>query len=357
MAVQETEKRFSGGEMEQRLGQARGFQKQRLAQGRKASRSTVPNKLARGLGWFSIGLGMAELLAPKSLGKLIGIRGHERLMRAFGMREIGTGIGILLQRQVPGQTTGRTAGQTARWLRARVAGDALDLAALKLALASEKSDRARVIFATAMVGGVTVLDALCSRQLNLGAGSNAVDVRESLAINRSPEECYRFWRDVENFPRFMEHLETVRVTGDNRSHWVAKAPAGRRIEWDAEITNDAPNESISWRSLEQADAPNSGTVRFERGPAGRGTIVRVHLRYEPPGGKMGALVAKLFGEEPSQQIKGDMRRFKQVLETGEIPTTAGQPAGPSASAVLRSTAKQQRAGQRHREWQPQGGRA
>ncbi len=331
--------------MEQRLGRAPGSEEQRRIKRRSGPSTNGPVKLARGLGWFSIGLGLAEVIAPKTLARFIGVSDHDTLMRTFGLREIGTGVGILL------------GGQTPRWIQARVGGDMLDLAALGIALASAKSDRGRVTVAAAMVGGVTALDAICSRQLGGGAASNAVDVRESLAINRSPEECFRFWRDLENLPRFMEHLESVRVTGENRTHWVAKGPAGKRVEWDAEITHEVPNESISWRSLAPANVSNSGTVRFERGPAGRGTIMRLHLRYEPPWGKLGALAAKLFGEEPSQQAKGDMRRFKQLLETGEIPTTAGQPAGPAASAVLRSTARQQRVEQTQREWQLQGGQA
>ena len=162
-------------------------------------------------------------------------------------------------------------------------------------------------------------------------GGSGVKVEKSLTINRSPEELYQFWRNFENLPRFMNHLEAVRVTGEGRSHWVAKAPAGTTVEWDAEVYNEKENEMIAWRSLEGSDVDNAGSVHFTRASGGRGTEVRVVLKYDPPGGKVGSLVAKLFGEEPEQQIQEDLRRFKQLMETGETATTEGQPSGRSAS--------------------------
>jgi uncharacterized membrane protein len=161
---------------------------------------------------------------------------------------------------------------------------------------------------------------------------HGIKVEKSVTVNRSPEEVYRFWRDFQNLPRFMNHLESVTDLGNGRSHWVAKAPAGKTVEWDAEVYNEKEGELIAWRSLEGADVDNAGSVRFEPAPEGRGTIVRVTLKYDPPAGKIGSLVAKLWGEEPSQQIDEDLRRFKQVMEAGEIPTTEGQPSGRSASA-------------------------
>jgi len=116
----------------------------------------------------------------------------------------------------------------------------------------------------------------------------------------------------------MAHLESVEVLDNNRSRWKAKAPAGTTVEWEAETIEDRPNELISWRSLPDASIPNSGSVRFKDAPGNRGTEVHVELQYQPPAGKLGSLIAKLFGEEPEQQIKGDLRRFKQVIETGEI---------------------------------------
>ncbi len=163
-------------------------------------------------------------------------------------------------------------------------------------------------------------------------GGHGFKVEKSVTINKQPAELYRFWRNFENLPRFMNHLEAVQTLGDNRSHWVAKAPAGRTVEWDAEIYNEKENELIAWRSLEGADVDNAGSVRFESDPGGRGTIVRVALKYDPPGGTLGKLVAKLFGEAPDQQVEEDLRRFKQLMEAGETPTTEGQPSGRSATA-------------------------
>lgn len=271
-------------------------------------------ELARGLGWFSIGLGLAEVAAPRGIAKIVGVRGdssNRLLIRLLGMREIAHGVAILSQ-------NGRSAGTV--W--SRVVGDAIDLACLGAAFASPNTDKARLAFATANVLTVTALDVVCSQQLSLshpaGDEGRSNQVNKSIIINSSPEELYGFWHDFENLPRFMHHLESVKVTGDKRSHWVATAPAGTTVEWDAEITEDRPNELIAWRSLEGADVYNRGSVRFERAPGNRGTIVRVEIDYDPPGGKLGAAVAKLFGEDPEQQVNADLRRFKQVIETGEV---------------------------------------
>ncbi len=162
------------------------------------------------------------------------------------------------------------------------------------------------------------------------ATSEAADgrhVEQVVTINRSPAELYEFWRDFSRLPQFMAHLEAVTVQDATHSHWVAKAPAGQTVAWDAEITSDQPNEAISWQSVGETSVPNRGEVRFAAGPAGRGTTVRVHLHYSPPAGAVGALVAKLFGEEPNQQVAEDLRRFKRLMETGEIATIDGQSAG------------------------------
>ena len=166
--------------------------------------------------------------------------------------------------------------------------------------------------------------------ISVPAGTG-IKVEKSVTINKSPEELYRFWRNFENLPRFMNHLESVHVTGDNRSHWVAKAPAGTTVEWDAEVYNEKEGELIAWRSLEGADVNNAGSVHFESAPGG-GTTVRVVLEYAPPARHLGAAVAKLFGEAPDQQIADDLQRFKQVMEAGDAPTTQNQTSGRSASA-------------------------
>jgi uncharacterized membrane protein len=151
---------------------------------------------------------------------------------------------------------------------------------------------------------------------------------------RAPAEAYEAWHDFERLPRFMTHLESVRQTGGGRSHWKAKAPAGRTVEWDAEVVDDRPGELIAWRSLPGADVANAGTVRFSDAPGDRGTEIRLELEYSPPGGARGATVAKLFGEEPDQQARDDLRRFKQVLETGEVLRSEGTPEGQLARRVV-----------------------
>ncbi|MBV9470280.1 MAG: DUF2892 domain-containing protein [Abitibacteriaceae bacterium] len=158
--------------------------------------------------------------------------------------------------------------------------------------------------------------------------NHGIKVEKSVTINKSPEELYRFWRDFTNLPHFMKHLESVEVLDDKKSHWVVKAPAGLKVEWDATIHNEKENELIAWRSLE-GQVNNAGSVHFTAAPDGRGTEVRVVLEYEPPAGTgtVGATIAKLFGEEPGIQVEDDLRRFKQLMEAGEIATVEGQPHG------------------------------
>jgi uncharacterized membrane protein len=159
-----------------------------------------------------------------------------------------------------------------------------------------------------------------------------IKLEQSVTINRPAAELYSFWRNFENLPRFMNHLEAVHATGHNRTHWVAKGPAGTKVEWDAEVYNEKEGELIAWRTLEGSQVASAGSVRFEEAAGGRGTTVRVVLKYDPPGGTLGAAVARLFGENPEQQISEDLRRFKQLMETGEPTTTEGQSSGRSASA-------------------------
>ncbi len=158
-------------------------------------------------------------------------------------------------------------------------------------------------------------------------GRAGVHVDESVTINQPVEILYRFWRNLENLPRFMRHLTSVDRVTDTLSRWQAKGPGGSTIEWTAEIINEVPNQVIGWRSIEGSDVVSAGSVNFDDAGAGRGTRVRVHLQYSPPGGKVGAAVAKLLGRDPASEIREDLRQFKQLLEAGEVPTTAGQPRG------------------------------
>jgi uncharacterized membrane protein len=157
-------------------------------------------------------------------------------------------------------------------------------------------------------------------------GHGGVLVQQSITINRPREELFAFWRDLKNLPQVMSHLESVSEHGTT-SHWVAKAPVGTSVEWTAEVVKEVPGELIAWRSLPCARVPNSGMVLFKELPENRGTQVRVTLEYDPPAGRLGAIVAKMFMEEPSIQVADDLRRFKQLMEAGEVSTTEGQPHG------------------------------
>jgi uncharacterized membrane protein len=263
------------------------------------------------LGYFSLGLGAAQLLFPGKVAELIGLRNataERMVMRAIGVREILSGLGLL--------NNPRSSG----WLFSRLLGDAMDVALLGSVLSSGRTERGRTAAATAAVLGVAAVDMASAARLSRSSLQSLVmpvHVKQVVTINRSPAEVYSFFRDLENLPRFMEHLESVQVS-NGTSTWRAKAPAHLSVEWKAEIIRDVPHESIAWRSLPGTLVPNRGVVRFQKAAGDRGTQVLVELKYDPPGGAMGAAFARLFGEEPSQQIKSDLRRLKQILETGEV---------------------------------------
>lgn len=278
-----------------------------------------PGKLANALGWFSIGLGITEIVAPRALAKFIGIPQRPGTTRLMGLREVAAGIGILA---VP---------RPAPWVWARVGGDVLDLAALAKAGRARRAKTGRVSAAAAAVAGVTALDVICARRLSGVSGD--VSFTASVVINRPPEECYCYWRDLEKLPNFFSHLKSVRVTGDRRSHWITQGFGGKNLSWDAEMTTDVPNQRIAWRSLEGADIPNSGEVEFDSVRRGQGTIARIRMNYQPPARFGGSLFTNLLGRDPGMQVRKDLLRFKQLLETGEIATTEGQPAGRSSGAT------------------------
>ncbi len=155
--------------------------------------------------------------------------------------------------------------------------------------------------------------------------ANGIEVRQSLTLHAPPDVLYDFWRRLSEFPRFMRHVESVEELDERRSHWVVRGPGDRRMEWDAEIVEDIPGRLIRWRTVGDPDVRHGGRVEFRPASGGRGTVADVHIGYEPPGGAAGAAFAKMLGEDPRQQIRDDLRRFKQLVETGEIPTIVGQP--------------------------------
>src|SRR5919112_57352 len=325
----EQPREFESSSTEPRVGSFGGAQSGNRRWTDAPEQGSNPNveRRARGLGWFSIGLGLAQIGAPRSVARFIGINDSDETrntMFAIGLREITSGIGILSQPRAAG------------WVWSRVGGDLMDLALLGKAMSSDENDKSRVAAATAAVVGVTVLDFMTGQQLSKGGNGSdggfdrssatqrrrstggGVHVTHNITIRRPRSEVYGFWHNFENLPRFMAHLESVQVLDERRSHWKAKAPAGTTVEWEAETIEDRPNERIAWRSLPDASIPNSGSVEFRDAPGDRGTEIKVELRYQPPGGKLGSLIAKLFGEEPEQQVKSDLRRFKQVMEIGEV---------------------------------------
>jgi len=267
-------------------------------------------QLANGLGWFSIGLGVVEVLAPRKIAQLIGVSDQadrRTLVRFYGVREIAAGVGILSRQSPVGGMWGR------------VAGDLVDLATLGAIMGSKNANRTRTGVAAAAVLGVAALDLYCSQKLTQAQlGDGRIRMTKSIIVDRSPEEVYAFWKKIETFPRFVDHLESVHRIGEKDSHWKVAAPGGMRVEWDAEVKMDDPNALIAWESKPGADIGNAGTVRFERATGGRGTVIKVDFEYTAPAGKTGAGFAKLFGMEPGQMVETALRRMKQILETGDI---------------------------------------
>ncbi len=170
-----------------------------------------------------------------------------------------------------------------------------------------------------------------------------IRIDRSVTINVSREHAYAFWRNLENLPRFMTHVHRIKKIDDRRSHWVVDGPLGKQFEWDAEIINEIPNELLAWRSLPGASVNNAGSVRFDHATAGRGTKISVSLQYDAPGGPAGAMIAKLSGREPEQEVESELRHLKNILEAGEIPTNEGQSTGrPDQNAdQLKKHAKKQ----------------
>ena len=152
-------------------------------------------------------------------------------------------------------------------------------------------------------------------------------VQSSVLIDCTPAETYKFWRDLENLPRFMRHVESVSNLEDGKTRWIVVGPGGSRIKWDAEIVSEEENERIQWRSLPGSDISVEGTIEFRSATGNRGTLVNASFIYSAPGGKIGSTIAKIMGKNPKFMLRQDLRRFKALIETGEIPTTEGQSHG------------------------------
>jgi uncharacterized membrane protein len=212
--------------------------------------------------------------------------------------------------------------QQGRWAAA-IGGAALVVWGAKK-LAAERHPVGAVLATTG--AGLIWRSAQSDARERLG-GARGTVVEESCAINRSPDELYDFWRRLEQLPRVMPELISVRMIDHRRSHWVACAPLGWQAEWHADIINDIPGELIAWRTTEGSAVASAGSIHFDAAAPGRGTTVRLRLQYDPPAGRLGAAFAWAFGDDPGSVLHEGLRRFKQLMETGEIPTTEGQPRG------------------------------
>jgi uncharacterized membrane protein len=295
--------------------------------GPETRRHTGPEaKLAEGLGWFSLGLGVPQILAPGAVNRLIGVRDDATSrfwQRVVGIRELAAAAGILGPPKSP------------PFLWARVMGDIMDLALLASAFGKDTS-RIRLDSATASVAAVSVADTIAAMRwsTDVDAEGGPMHVTEAITVRRPRSEVYAFWHDFQNLPTFTAHLRKVEIRDGRRSHWESAGPRGRTMRWDAEIVEDQPDKAIAWRSLPGADVPNRGRVSFRDAPGGRGTEVRLEIGYDPPGGGLASTIALLFGEEPRQQVRDDLRRFKQVMETGEVVRSDGTPEGMFTPRLL-----------------------
>jgi uncharacterized membrane protein len=205
----------------------------------------------------------------------------------------------------------------------------MDLGLLGLALKNRDRQAARrTAIAMALVAGITGVDVYAAGTRS--RMKTVTDLTATTTVATSAQEAYELWRRRESLPGFMAHLDEVRMTGQRTSHWRASAPFGKGVEWDAEITDDVPGERIAWRSVDGAAISNEGEVGFLPAPHGRGTEIHVRMRYSMPGGRLGQAVARYFGEDPHQQLDDDLRRFKQVAETGEVVRSEAAPGGKRA---------------------------
>ncbi|MER6269293.1 SRPBCC family protein [Streptomyces sp900105755] len=280
--------------------------------------------LVRGLGWTSALLGVPQVLTPAGFARALGVDDalrHRSATTAVGVRELAAATG-LLGRPHPA------------WLWGRVSGDLMDLAMLTRALKNHDGrGLGRTVAATAAVTAITVTDVYAA--VTRTHRSAPMELTATTTVARPPDEVYALWSDLKRLPDFMAHVDEVRVTGPRTSHWRAGAPFDKAVEWDAETTQEVPGELIVWRSVDGADIDNSGEVRFVPAPGGRGTEIRVTLRYGLPGGALGKAAARYFGEEPHQQLDDDLRRFKQIAETGEVVRSEGAPGGKRARGEFR----------------------
>jgi uncharacterized membrane protein len=283
------------------------------------SQAESSDRLARGLGWLSLALAGPPLSAPRAFCEAIAVGAgtkQQATARVVGARELLAAAGLLTR-------------PNSLWLWSRVAGDAMDLAVLGRALRHHDGrGTRRTVAATVAVASIAAVDLYAA--LRRAREETQMELTGTTTVNKPASEVYGYWRQLEHLPRFMAHVDDVRTDGRGGSHWTVSAPFGRSVEWDATTTEDVPDTRIAWRSTGDADIENEGSVEFRPAPGDRGTEVHVHISYSVPGGKLGEAVARYFGEDPHQQLDDDLRRLKQVLETGEVIRSEGAPGGKRA---------------------------
>lgn len=288
----------------------------------------VAVKIAKGMGLFSLALGATELAAPRMLARLIGIKpgvGVTTTLRLAGVREIIAGIAVLLEPRRPMP------------MYMRVAGDAMDFGLLALG-ARHRTSTPRLLGAVGAVAGATALDVIGAVGLSRARAAASRPVVYAVTINKPPAEVYAFYRRFSQLPLFMDYLESVTEYDARRSRWVAKLPLGKTVSWEAEITDDIPGQLIAWQSTEGSRVRMRGRVSFAQAPGRSATEVRVEMVLGFSGKQPSAMLAKLFAQP---QIKGDLRRLKQVMETGEVlfsdasEFTRPHPAQPAPEVMRR----------------------
>src|SRR5215831_17374320 len=200
--------------------------------------------------------------------------------------------------------------------------------------------KAQILIAGAGVAaGFYAMRRVKGKQINTLPYGYGIKIKKSATINASLEQLYSYWRNLSNLPKLFDNVLSVEVLDPTRSHWTLSVPGGMTLEWDAEITVDRKNEMIGWRSLDGADLDNAGYVRFERATGGRGTVVRVALQFNPPAGKLGAAVATVLGEKPASLIEGALRKFKQLMETGEVSVAAQERKLPHSEELVEAASE------------------
>lgn len=284
--------------------------------------------VARALGLFGIALGLAETAAPKRLGALIGLQHRSALLRLYGLREIASGLLLLAQ---PNPALG---------LWSRVAGDALDLATLGTSLAKGNPDNPRLAAAIAAVSTVVAIDTAAARSAagtDANANANATEGEPStppsdeqtakrvIAIDQSPDDLYRLWREPSTLPRIFGDAANIDVLDASRTQWKVDAPLGRTLEWETEIVEERSGELLRWRSLPGGAVPTHGSVHFRPAPTGSGSFVTLDLRFSSPTGPL-AIAASLLPPALTESAIGTaLRRFKSLAETGRVLTADSRP--------------------------------